>query len=104
MSRQALDRGYNVFIQNPLAPANSAERDDLELIDFVQNYPIKESVATMKELFGADVEIYALGFSLGSCHLLKHLGSHKDCSKKCGIKAALSVSGAFELPATGIEL
>ena len=58
----------------------------------------------MRELFGADVEIYALGFSLGSCHLLKHLGSHKDCSKKCGIKAALSVSGAFELPATGIEL
>ena len=58
----------------------------------------------MKEQFGSDVEIYACGFSLGSNHLLKHLGTHKNCRQKCGITAVLAVSGAFDLPATGIEL
>ena len=58
----------------------------------------------MKELFGEDVEIYACCFSLGSNYLLRHLGSHKDCHKKCGIKAVMSVTGAFDLPTTGIEL
>lgn len=58
----------------------------------------------MRELFGDDIEIYACGFSLGSNHILRHLGSHKDCSKKCGIAAVLSVSSAFDLPATGIDL
>lgn len=87
-----------------MAPANSAERDDLEVINFTKSVPIKEAVETMKEQFGDDVEIYAMGFSLGSNHLLRHLGSHKGCSKKCGIAAAMSVSGAFEVLCTGIEL
>ena len=65
---------------NPLAPANSAHRDDLELSNFARSTPIKEAIETLKEQFGSDVEIYACGFSLGSNHLLKHLGTHKNCS------------------------
>lgn len=45
-----------------------------------------------------------MGFSLGSNYLLRHLGSHQDCDKICGIKAAISISGAYELPATGITI
>lgn len=104
MSKRALDLGYHVFISNPLAPPDSKERSDLELIDFTRSKAIREAMESLKEQFGSDAEIYAMGFSLGSNHLLRHLGSHKDCKTKCGIKAAVSVSGAFELPATGIEL
>lgn len=51
----------------------------------------------IKEKFGENSEIYAAGFSLGSNHLLRHLGSHENCSKTCGIKAAVSISGAFDV-------
>ena len=104
LSKAALDKGYHVFISNPLAPCDASDNTHHELIDFSKNWAIKDAVKTLKETFGDDAEIYAIGFSLGSNHLIRHLGSHKDCSKKCGIKAAISVSGAFELPTTGIEL
>ena len=104
LSRRAIEQGYHVMISNPLAPSNSDESKDLESINYSKNVPIKEAIETLKQQFGADVEIYAVGFSLGSNHLLRHLGAHKDCEKKCGITAAMSVSGAFDLPATGIEL
>ena len=104
MSNAALKQGYHVFISNPLAPPDSNTRSDLELIDFTKNWAIKDAIATLKETFGNDAEIYAVAFSLGSNHLLRHLGSHKECKSKCGIKAACSASGAFELPTTGIEL
>ena len=77
MSRVGLDKGYHVLIVNPVAPANSRGRNDLELLDFTKNRPIKEAVQTVKEQFGNDVEIYALCFSLGSNHLLRHLGAHR---------------------------
>ena len=105
MSRNALDRGYHVFISNPLAPPNSSgDKQDLELINFTSKHAIKEAIETLREKFGSDVEVYAMGFSLGSNHLLRHLGTHKDCVKKCQIKACMSVSGAFDVLATGIDL
>ena len=36
--------------------------------------------------------------------MLRHLGAHKDCGEICKIKAAVSISGAFELAATAIDL
>lgn len=50
--------------------------------------------------FGQDSEIFAIGFSLGSNHLLKYLGTHNDCQ----VRAAMSVSGAFDVLATGLDL
>ena len=58
----------------------------------------------MKELFGKDAQIYAVAFSLGSNHLLRHMGSHTDCHNKCGIKAVVSISGAFDLPSTVVDI
>lgn len=58
----------------------------------------------MKTQFGHDSEIYACGFSLGSNHLLRHLATHEDCSGTCGIKAAFSVSGAFDVLTAGVQL
>ena len=58
----------------------------------------------MKEEFGNDCEIYALGYSLGSNYLLRFLGGRPDSNEACSIKAAASISGAFDLPTTGIEL
>ena len=76
MSNKALKEGYHVFISNPLAPPDSNKRCDIELIDFTKSWAIKDAVSTMKEIFGDDAEIYAVAFSLGSNHLLRHLGSH----------------------------
>lgn len=56
----------------------------------------------MKKEFGNDSEIYATGYSLGSNHLLRHLGTHGDC--KCGIKAGFSISSAFCLLTASMQL
>ena len=82
-----------------MAPEDS-EHKDLEVIDFTRNLPITEAVEKMKELFGKDVDIYAVGFSLGANHIKRHLGAHEDCKEICGIKAFLSVSSAYDLPGT----
>lgn len=58
----------------------------------------------MKQQFGEQSEIFACGFSLGSNHLLRHLGTHEDCRQKCGIRAAMSISGAFDVLSVGIDL
>ena len=92
------------MIPNHIAPKDSADRDDLEIIDFTKNWPIIQAINTIKEELGKDTHIYAMGFSLGSNYLLRHLGNHPDCDKICKIRAAVSVSGAYELPATGIDL
>lgn len=55
-------------------------------------------------MFGEDCEIYAMGFSLGSNHLLRHLGAHKNCKKECNIRAAVSVCGAFDIRAQCVVL
>ena len=93
------------MVANTIAPANSHEREDLEIIDYSRVWPISEAIKTLKSFFPTDeVDIYAMGFSLGSNYLLRHLGSHENCDQICGVKAAISVSGAYELPATGITL
>jgi len=60
---------------------------------------VAESVQAIKGMFGDDAQIYAIGFSLGSNHLLRHLGAHKDCKEVCGIKAAVSITGAYDIRA-----
>ena len=58
----------------------------------------------MREQFGEDCEVYAMAYSLGSNYLLRHIGACPECEKTCRIKAVTSISGAFDLPTTGIEL
>ena len=103
MAAEAYRNGFNIIIVNPIAPRNSSHMKDLEVIDYTKTLPIAEAVVHTKEIFG-ETDLYAMGFSLGSNHLLRHLGAHKNCKEECGFKAAVSVSSAFELPATGIEL
>lgn len=89
---------------NPVRPDPKKRIRDLEVIDYSKTEPITESIETIKELFGDDCDIYAMGFSLGSNHLLRHLGAHKDCKNVCGIKAAVSISGAYEVRASAVVL
>jgi len=58
----------------------------------------------MKDLLGSDVELYAIAYSAGSNHLIKHLGGHKGCNENCGFKAAVSISGVFDVLTAGIQL
>ena len=103
-ARHAIEKGFNILVANPLAPPDSAQEEDLELIDYTKHFPLTQAIKTMRDLFGQDCEIYAFGFSLGSNHLLRHIGAHPDCEKICRIKAVVSISGAFDVPTTGIEL
>lgn len=69
--------GFNVMIINPIAPPDGyGEEKDLEVCDFSQNIYVIQAIELLKENFGCDAEIYACGFSLGSNHLLRHLGTH----------------------------
>lgn len=101
--RKAYKEGYNVIVVNPVAPPDYQGKN-LEVIEYHNNSAICEHMEDIRTIFGQDSEIYALGFSLGSNHLLRHLGSHENCKEVCGIKAAASISGAFELPANSITL
>lgn len=36
--------------------------------------------------------------------MMRHLGAHKNCKHVCGIKAAVSISGAYEVRASALDL
>lgn len=101
--KKAVKLGYHAIVVNPVVPPQQ-DMKNLEMVDYSQNEALEKSLAVTKELFGEDCEIYAVGFSLGSNHLLRHLGSHEECHQKCKIKAAVSISGAFDLPSTIIDI
>lgn len=103
-AKRALEQGYNCVVVNPVRPDPNKGIKDLEIIDFSKVEPITESIETIKGLFGQESEIYAIGFSLGSNHLMRHLGAHKNCKEICGIKAAVSISGAYEVRASALIL
>ena len=96
---EAYKRGYNVFVFNPTCPGDS-NHTNLEVIDFGHNFYMTDAIKKVRELFGADCEIYAIGFSLGGNHIGRHLGSHEDCNKICDIKAFFSVSACYDVPST----
>ena len=102
--KKAIAQGYHCVLVNPVRPDPKKGIRDLEIIDYSRVEPVAESVDTIKGLFGQDAEIYAMGYSLGSNHLLRHLGAHKDCKNICGIKAAVSVSGAYEVRANAVAI
>ena len=77
---------------------------DLEVIDYSRVEPITESIEAIKHIFGDDSQIYAIGYSLGSNHLLRHLGAHRDCQNICGVRAAVSISGAFDVRSTCVNI
>ena len=101
--RKATKLGYHAIVVNPVVPPQT-NLQDLEIIDYREASALGQSVEVTRELFGQDAEIYAVGFSLGSNYLLRHLGSHEECQAKCGIKAAVSISGAFDLPSACIDV
>lgn len=41
---------------------------------------------------------------MGSNFLLRHMGSHSECTEKCNIKAVVSISGAFDMAATVADM
>lgn len=106
--RKATKLGYHAIVVNPVVPPRTNLEDDvvqdLDIIDYREASALGQSVEVTRELFGQDAEIYAVGFSLGSNYLLRHLGSHEECQAKCGIKAAVSISGAFDLPSACIDV
>ena len=103
-AKKAIAQGFHCVVANPVRPDPKKRIRDLEVIDYSKTEPITESIETIKALFGDDCDIYAMGFSLGSNHLLRHLGAHKDCKNVCGIKAAVSISGAYEVRASAVVL
>ncbi len=103
-AKKAIAEGFHCIVANPVRPDPKKQIMDLEIIDYSKTEPITESIEMIKELFGADSDIYAIGFSLGSNHLLRHLGAHKNCKDVCGIKAAVSISGAYEVRASALVL
>lgn len=103
-ARKAVAEGFHCVVVNPVRPDPKKGIKELEIIDYSRTESIAESIEAIKGLFGADCEIYAIGFSLGSNHLLRHLGAHENCQEVCGIKAAVSISGAYEIRANALAL
>ena len=98
--KKANSQGYHCVVVNPVRPDFKQCVNDLEVIDYSRVEPIAESIDAIRQMFGKDCQIFAVGFSLGSNHLLRHLGAHKNCKDICGIQAAMSISSAFDIRAT----
>ena len=73
-------------------------------MDYRSQTSFERSVKVTKELFGDDVEIYVIGFSLGANYVMRYLGSNNESQNLRNIKAAVSVSGAFDLPSTVCDI
>lgn len=101
--KKAAKLGYHAIVVNPVVPPQQ-DMKNLEMVDYSQNGTLVRSLAVTRELFGEDCEIYAVAFSLGSNHLMRHLGSHEGCHETCKIKAVVSISGAFDLPSTIVDI
>jgi predicted alpha/beta-fold hydrolase len=86
---------------NGLVTKDDAHLTDYRVLDFSDSLIIRSTVDKIHERLGQDVDIYAVGFSLGANHILRYLGAHHHDS---GIKAAASVSNPFDVLATTINL
>jgi len=73
--KKADKRGYHAIVTNPISPPQS-DLKDLALNDYTKDEAIGRSLAVTREIFGHDAEVYAVGFSMGSNSLLRHMGSH----------------------------
>lgn len=97
-------KGYHCIMLNATAPSLSDEKG-LAIINFKETHVIEQSVEYIRELLGPeDLDLYAIAYSAGSNHLVRHLGSHEGCKKLCGFKAAVSVSGVYDVLTAGIQL
>ena len=50
--KQAIDKGYNCVLVNPVRPCLKRGIHDLEVIDYSRVEAISESVVVIKEIFG----------------------------------------------------
>ena len=60
----------------------STNEDNLEVIDFSKTQPFDDLIAKTRDIFrekDGEVELYAIGFSLGANTLLRYLG---ECGEK----------------------
>jgi predicted alpha/beta-fold hydrolase len=103
MVREAVGKGYTVIVLNSTVPYGTKEQD-LEVIDFTDSKAYDDILAEIKRLVGDDVDLYALGFSLGANTLLRYLGDCGLKGKDPQIRAAVCISPPFDLLATGISL
>lgn len=53
---------------------------------------------------GDDIDLYAIGFSLGANSIMRYLGQMGEQNKEHEIKAAVSISPAFDVLASGVTL
>jgi len=95
----ALNEGYEAAVLNHHATKN--ETLEQRVLDMSDISVIKNAIEAIRERYGADVEIYGVGFSLGANHLLRYLG---DNHEESGIKAAISISNPFDCMATCVRL
>jgi len=103
LREQAMHKGYSLVVVNSTVPKLTQE-DDLEIIDFSKPEPLYDIISKTNELFGTDIDLYAIGFSLGANSVMKYLGQMGEQKRAHGIKAAVSLSPAFDVLASGVTL
>ena len=72
-------RGYHAIVVNICTPPQD-HLTGLEIIDFRKKESLSRTIHVAKELFGEDSQIYAVGYSLGSNHLLKYIAMQDSSS------------------------
>jgi len=88
---------------NSTGPKSTSE-DNLEIVDFSKNEAIHDIIGKTKDILGDDIDLYAIGFSLGANSIMRYLGQMGEQNKEHEIKAAVSISPAFDVLASGVTL
>lgn len=97
----AAKNGFHPVVVNSLMARDEDDITDYRVLDFSDSKVLRASVDLVHQELGNDVDIYAIGFSLGANHVLRYLGAHHHDH---GIKAAVSVSNPFDVLATCVKL
>merc|ERR1712137_52136 len=95
--------GYSLVVVNSTGPKSTSE-DNLEIVDFSKNEAIHDIIGKTKDILGDDIDLYAIGFSLGANSIMRYLGQMGEQNKEHEIKAAVSISPAFDVLASGVTL
>lgn len=82
----------------------ATQEDNLEIVDFSKNEAIHDIIGKTKDIVGHDIDLYAIGFSLGANSIMRYLGQMGEQNREHEIKAAVSISPAFDVLASGVTL
>ena len=97
----SVERGYTTVILNHLVPKYDSTLTGMRLLDFGDADTMHEIFNFVKANFEQCNQIFAIGYSLGGCYVLKSVGAANAENQVVDFKAIATVGQSFDVLSTG---